>query len=142
MNRKLMLAALFLVSILCASAQTAQRNSIKLSYDGYYHTLGDSLSPFKYYLRFYDDGTVIGVTTAGNPNNLLPWFKKEHNTVAKGKYVLADSTLQFSMKSEQGEVAYTGVILKNNRLFLSVKSLINKYLGKEEYYFMKMDGLK
>jgi hypothetical protein len=116
----------------------------EMSYDGYYVSIPDSnsMSMFKYYLRFYPDGTVIGVTTAGKPTNLIPWFKKENNTPSRGKYTLTDSAIKFAMTSEQGEVNYLGRLTSENRLVLNVKSLINKFEGTEEYGFMKMEGIK
>ena len=115
----------------------------EMSYDGYYVSIPDSnsISMFKYYLRFYPDGTVIGVTTAGKPANLIPWFKKENKTPYKGKYLIADSTIKFSMRSDEGEVNYDGKLTADNKLVVTVKSLINKYEGKEEYGFMKMEAI-
>ena len=115
----------------------------ELSYDGYYVSIPDSnsISMFKYYLRFYPDGTVIGVTTAGKPANLVPWFKKENKTPYKGRYIVSDSMIKFSMTSEQGEVAYEGKLTADNKLMLIVRSLINKYDGKEEYSFMKLEAI-
>jgi len=138
MRIKISIIILFIIISLSSSAQTG------LSYDGYYVSLPDSnnFSMFKYYLRFYPDGTVIGVNTAGKPDNLIPWFKKENNTPYKGKYTLIDSALKFSMISEQGEVVYNGKLNTDNKLVLIVKSLINKYDGKEEYGFMKMEKIK
>ena len=131
--------AIFLV--LFSMSSNAQK---EMSYDGYYVSIPDStsMSMFKYYLRFYPDGTVIGVTTAGKPVNLIPWFKKENKTPSKGAFTLTDSTIKFSMTSEQGEVNYDGKITGDNKLVLKVKSLINKYEGKEEYAFMKMEVIK
>ena len=115
----------------------------ELDYDGYYVSIPDSnaMSMFKYYLRFYPDGTVIGVTTAGKPSNLIPWFKKENKTPSKGRYMLADSIIKFSMTSEQGDVNYEGKLTVDNKLVLRVKSLINKYEGREEYGFLKMEAI-
>jgi hypothetical protein len=115
-----------------------------VSYDGYYVSIPDSnsMSMFKYYLRFYPDGTVIGVTTAGKPANLVPWFKKENNPPSKGTYTLTDSAVKFSMTSEQGEVNYDGTLTADNKLVLLVKSLINRYEGKEEYGFMRMEAIR
>ena len=135
MRMKLLVYFLFFAAI----PATAQN---KLSFDGYYRTLPDTLNPFSYYLRFYPDGTVIGVNTAGNPNNLKPWFKKDHKTVSKGMYTMKDSVIIFAMKSQEGEVIYNGVQLSDNRLFLTVKSMINRYEAKEEYFFMKMEGIQ
>jgi hypothetical protein len=138
MRMKISIIILFITISLNSTAQK------ELSYDGYYVSLPDSnnFSMFKYYLRFYPDGSVIGVNTAGKPDNLIPWFKKENNTPYKGKYTLTDSTLKFSMISEQGEVVYNGKLADDNKLILLVKSLINKYEAKEEYGFIKMEKIK
>lgn len=138
MRMKILITIFLMSASMCCLAQK------ELSYDGYYVSIPDSnsMTIFKYYLRFYPDGTVIGVTTAGKPANLLPWFKKENKTPYKGAYTLSDSTIKFSMTSEQGEVSYEGKLTGDNKLLLKVTSLINKYEGKEEYGFMKMDAIK
>src|SRR5215471_5154116 len=131
MRTKISIAILFLLVSLSSRAQK------EVSYDGYYVSIPDSnsMTMFKYYLRFYPDGTVIGVTTAGKPDNLVPWFKKENKTPSKGKFMLSGNAIKFSMTSEQGEVTYDGMLTSENKLVLTVKSLINKYQGKEEYGF-------
>jgi len=138
MPMKICIANFLLFISLFAEAQK------EVNYDGYYVSVPDSnsMTMFKYYLRFYPDGTVIGVTTAGKPANLIPWFKKDNKTPSKGKYTLDDSTIKFAMSSEQGEVNYEGRLTADNKLVLIVKSLINKYEGKEEYGFLKMEAIK
>jgi hypothetical protein len=122
------------------STISAQDN---LKFDGYYVSIPDStsMSMFKYYLRFYPDGTVIGVTTAGKPANLIPWFNKENKTPSKGQFTIKDSAIKFSMASEEGQVNYEGKLTSQNKLVLMVKSFINKYEGREEYGFMKMEAI-
>ena len=134
----LLIVLFFLVIRYSTSAQENER----LRYDGYYTTLGDSLNPFRYYLRFYEDGTVINYCTAGNPATLLKWFSKDDQSSLKGKYVLKDTVLNFSVKNKEGEIVYAGNLLSGNRLWMSVKSLLNKYEAKEEYFFQQADGLK
>ena len=114
----------------------------RIRYDGYYHTLSDSLNPFRYYLRFYNDGTVIYYCTAGKPEALLKWFSKNDNSSLKGRYAFKDSLLHFSVKNHEGEIVYEGSVLPGNRLWMDVKSLINKYTAKEEYFFSETNGLK
>jgi hypothetical protein len=115
----------------------------QIRFDGYYHTLSDSLNPFRFYLRFYDDGTVISYCTAGKPETLLKWFSKNDNSSMKGKYVVkADTTISFSVKGADGEVVYNGSLKQGGRLWMSIKSLINKYEGKEEYFFQEAQSLK
>ena len=131
---------LFVVLIMVLPGLSA-KGQVQLSYDGYYHTV-DSLSPYRYYLRFYPDGSVIGVNTAGKPENLLPWFKRENKTPYKGTYTLADGKISFKMISEGGEVHYEGSLASDNRLLLVVTSMINKFTGNEEYFFLRMANLK
>lgn len=131
---------LFVVLIMVLAGLSA-KGQAQLSYDGYYHTV-DSLSPYRYYLRFYPDGSVIGVNTAGKPENLLPWFKKENKTPYKGTYTLTNGKIAFKMISEGGEVHYEGNLVKDNRLILVVTSMINKFTGNEEYFFLKIANLK
>jgi hypothetical protein len=140
MKGKLLIVSALLFFSLAGSAQTS--NNVKLHFDGLYHTMSDSLNPFRFYLRFYTDGTVIGYTTAGNPERLIQWFSKDHPAPSKGRYALKDTAVSFSLKSEEGDVIYEGSVLPDNRLWLTVKSLINKYVGKETYFFWHVDGLK
>ena len=128
--------------ILVLSFATTGWSQKQIRYDGYYHTLSDSLNPFRYYLRFYDDGAVIYYCTAGKPETLLKWFSKNDNSSLKGKYVLRDSVLNFSVKGTDGEIVYDGSIIQGSRLWMNVKSLINKYSGKEEYFFQEAKGMK
>lgn len=131
----------FFVVLIMVLAGLSAKGQAQLSYDGYYHTV-DSLSPYRYYLRFYPDGSVIGVNTAGKPENLLPWFKKENKTPYKGTYTLSEGKISFKMISEGGEVHYEGNLVKDNRLILVVTSMINKFTGNEEYFFLKIANLK
>lgn len=141
MRRKpFLISVILFISLSCISQTSSKRENIH--FDGVYHTMSDSLNPFRYYLRFYADGTVIGYTTAGNPERLVQWFSKEHKAPSKGKYEVKDTALTFSLKSEEGTVVYNGVIFPDKRLWLSVKSMINKYEGKEEYFFWPVDNLK
>ncbi|MBA2499305.1 MAG: hypothetical protein H0V30_06220 [Chitinophagaceae bacterium] len=135
---KYLLAFCLLILVFNCDAQT----KLKPSYNGLYHTLSDTLNPFRFYLRFYPEGDVIGYTTAGNPQNLVKWFSKDHKSPTKGQYVIEDTVLSFTLKSKEGLVNYEGVILPDNRLFLHIKSLINKYEGKETYFFWPVAELK
>lgn len=136
MKNKLIIVCLLLLNNTTAYTQN------KLHFDGLYHTVSDSLNPFRFYLRFYADSTVIGYGTGGNPQNLLKWFSKDHASAAKGKYVLNDAEISFALQSEEGIVNHRGVLLPGNKLLLTVKSLINKFEAKEEYIFWQLDKLK
>jgi hypothetical protein len=133
----------FFFSIILLLLLTHTYAQSKISFNGYYyHASADSINPYKYFLRFYPDGTVITVTTAGKPENLKKWFTKDYKDVAKGKYVLKDNIISFSINSTTGTVEYTGTIDSQNRLQLHVTSKINAYDEQEEYLFMIIDDLK
>jgi len=147
MKLKFLLLPNFLLGALASISQTSadpvRAEPARIHYNGLYHTLSDSLDPFRFYLRFYEDGTVIGYTTAGNPKNLVPWFSRDHKSPSKGRYTIyKDNQISFSLKSEEGIVQYNGVLLEDNRLFLDVKSKINTYEAKEEYFFWPVENLK
>ena len=119
-KQNILIAIIFL---LYHSTSLSQEN---LRFDGYYHTIGDTMDPFRYYLRFYEDGSVIYYCTAGNPATLLKWWSKNDQASLKGKYIVKDSTLNFSVKNKEGEVVYSGTLITGTRLWMKVKSLINK----------------
>ena len=135
------LKLLILVFILIASAGAMAQT--KPATNGYYfYRMPDTLNPYKYYLRFYNDGTVITVTTAGKVEKLIPWFNKDHRGITKGKYTLKGSYISFYITSDAGQVDYEGELVNENLRQLKVKSRINNYEGTEIYNFLKIEGLK
>jgi hypothetical protein len=76
------------------------------------------------YFRFYPDGTVIGVTTSGSPNEIKNWFRRPY--VNSGEYRIDGTSITFSLTSPEGTVNYKGVIRGSN-LNLDVHSQINGY---------------
>jgi hypothetical protein len=70
------------------------------------------------YLRFYSNGTVTRVLTAGT-------------THATGRYTLSGATVKFSLISPDGTVDYDG-LLRNNSLSLNWFSHINNRRGTEQ----------
>jgi hypothetical protein len=49
------------------------------------------------HLRFYSDGTVIGVvTTTDDPAKLRGWFNKEHQGLSKGRYTVNGDKIAFT----------------------------------------------
>jgi len=91
------------------------------------------------YLRFYPDGTVITISSAGQPGDLKKWFSKEHKGVAWGKFALRDAQVSFSAGSTQGKVNYTGAI-EGNQIRFQIYSQINNFRGNKVYEFIKWDA--
>jgi hypothetical protein len=80
---------------------------------------------FYRYLRFYPDGTVIGVTSSGTPTDLKRWFNKPYEST--GTYSFVGSRIKFSLTSPSGTVDYDGRIVRQV-LTLHVHSHINSLL--------------
>jgi hypothetical protein len=135
---------IIVILMLLAGCLLHSKAQPEISYNGYYVYVPDSSSylSIKYYLRFYPDGTVIGVTTAGKPENLLPWFKKENKTPYRGKYKREGNDIRFDMTTDQGNVSYAGKIVSPSMMDLFVTSSINRYAGREVYHFMRIENMK
>ena len=100
-------------------------------YEGLYISTqleGDSWN----YIKLYRDGTVMAVTSSGNPKQVNTWFNKSHPAVSKGLYYVQNGTIQFSATSPAGTVDYRGKINKTH-LQLHIHSRINGYENDVEY---------
>jgi hypothetical protein len=87
------------------------------------------------YLRFYADGTVIGVSSTGTPVQLRPWFKAPYANT--GRYAVKGATLKFYLVSSDGRVDYTGLI-EGEQLHLYSCSYIN--LARSTDYYQRVAG--
>ena len=103
----------------------------KLHCNGVYWAAPDERgAKYRYYLRFYPDGTVLAVTSNGQPTDLKQWFTPEHPDVAAGRYALDGNHIGisvtpqgglFSETSRFGAIVYGGS-LDGNELRLSTLS--------------------
>jgi hypothetical protein len=89
------------------------------------------------YLRFYSDGTVIEVTSLGEPEQIWKWFSKGHPHISAGKFMIEGNTLSFSTASAQGTVDFNGQI-DGDQLHLDIYSHINQFRETSNYVFFKM----
>jgi hypothetical protein len=112
--------------------------SQKLHFEGLYTTMKDSsnsINTYKY-LKFYENGAVISVSSIGTPYKVKKWFTLEKEGLSKGKYKLKKGKLSFATKNEYGTVKYSGKILKNGLLHLDSKSMINGYKSQLCYKYI------
>lgn len=86
------------------------------------------------YIRFYSDGTVIGVTTSGNPREIKPWFRKPYSD--SGNFEIKNRKIKFSLVSPQGKVDYEGVV-QGSKLRLNIVSHINGNRSTEEFFWVR-----
>jgi hypothetical protein len=94
----------------------------------------NNIITYHHYLRFYPDGTVIGVSTTASPNELRRWFRFSYEN--RGKYSISGSEVQFSLASPGGQVDYEGTI-NGSQLILNFFSHINGNRDKEIYRWIR-----
>jgi len=89
-----------------------------------------------YYLKFYNDKSVIAISSTGKSRRLKKWFNRENKNIPTGKYNIERDSISFFVTSSVGTVLYSGDILKNS-LQLHVESQINGRISNERYKFKK-----
>jgi hypothetical protein len=91
------------------------------------------------YLRFYQDGTVIRVSSASKPEQIEKWFaKRPDNNIGRGKYHLNKNGIDFEVKYGTNMISHEGTIVQDT-LKLTVYGSKNKASYNEDYYFVKVD---
>jgi len=90
-----------------------------------------------HYLRFYADGTVLTVSSTGNPSQVIRWFEKGNEDISSGGYILKGTSLKFSSTSTMGTVDYEGVVRPDGSITLTSHSHINGHRGSDRYIFIR-----
>ena len=117
-----------------------------LRFDGLYcyiATPEDGGDQLNYSFRFYEDGTVISVTTSrSSPDqSLFPakeWFNKDNSGMAGGTYTVEGNEIKFSSTSLVGTVDYEGT-LGAGRMILDSYSHINGFRSEDREYVFYSD---
>jgi hypothetical protein len=116
----------------CAHLSRPQRGA--LCPDGIYQSgkVSDEYDSYWYYLRFYPDGTVISVSSTGQPDDLRSWFNLEMDDLSAGHVVLQGDHLSFSQTSKEGTVDYAGTVA-GSTLHLDSHSRINDFRDRHVF---------
>ena len=93
---------------------------------------------YRYFLKFYNDSTVIETSSIGDYKEINNWFNKEHENISKGKFHIKNDSLFFYVESKYGTVNYLGKVL-NKKLILKSESSINGYIGNEIYKLKRIN---
>lgn len=114
-------------------AMPESRNGI--FYNGVYRY--DSGS-FSYWMRFYDDGTVVTVTTevSRSPSDVAEKIKASNT--GKGHYTVQGSNIEFTTQSKWGAVNYKGTV-GDKKLDLEAHSYINGNTSHDHYQFVSIE---
>lgn len=93
-------------------------------------------SPVPDYLRFYSDGTVIGVNAIGTPGEIASWFKAPYSFF--GHYSISGSCCHTNLKGWEGTNDYEGVV-QGSALQLNVFSHLGNQHIKQYYELVPPD---
>jgi hypothetical protein len=93
---------------------------------------------YRYFLKFYNDSTVIETSSIANYTEIDTWFNKEYKNISKGKFYIKNDSLFFYTESKNGTVNYSGKIL-NKKLILKSESIINGHIGNEIYKLKRIN---
>lgn len=136
-------AAQYLVfaSLLARRVEAATPGNI-LRFDGLYMAAGPDPGD-QQYLRFYEDGEVLMVSTESDEDadddvlKIMRWLTKENGVVKdfpRGTYTQNGNRIEFSAKSRSGEVVYQGEI-RGETLQLCIHSRANGRRSEREFTF-------
>ncbi|MEL6972470.1 MAG: hypothetical protein AAFZ63_21165 [Bacteroidota bacterium] len=100
-------------------------------------SLDEDIKKYYKYLRFYEDGTAVGVTSTGTPRKVVQWLNKEHEDISSGTYQVRRDSVFMTLTNTAGSVVYKGWI-SGRKIRMSTESLINGYKGSYVYKFKKI----
>ena len=139
------LSVLIAISRLYEKIQSAEKG-IFLRFDGVYFC-GDDESYTHSYLRFYEDGAVISVSTIaeGEHSQIVNWFNKENaedfKHISHGAHETTGRTIKFHTESSAGRVNYDGII-RSKVLHITAESLINENKSRHDYEFISWTAIR
>jgi hypothetical protein len=110
-----------------------------LRFDGVYQSTpkkAGSGSGYWGYLRFYQDGTVVDVSTTGRPDEIRDWFNRDHPRVSRGKVTAQGEQISFASVSAEGTVDYSGRV-EGGKLHMDTHSHINQHKANTVYTFVE-----
>lgn len=109
-----------------------------LRYDGLYAR--ESTPGIVGWLRFYEEGTVLSVTTTpGTPAQIASWLRLGHPHCSAGQWSLDAGRVCFVASNEYGSVAYEGEA-RGDALSLASHSRINDHRDEGVWTFHPLDA--
>ncbi len=114
------------------------QNDVKLRFDGIYQT--EQLNGSRTFLRFYERGTVLYVTSSGEIKDLIKWFHMdEHSrsTDVRGVFQLSNNNIELTLNSIEGKVVYKGSSENGLNIVFNTKSFINGNESDKEFNFVE-----
>lgn len=144
-----LLLSLVLPLAVAAAAPAGVKAKPRLRFDGMYQeyppVIDSSDEEHRWYLRFYEDGTVVQKESISAPEKWTSRLERENEKLGKGAYKLAGDRLTYKL-DEQGDsytVSYSaeGLVLPGGKLkiTMSVRGTYSGHQSKERTLaFMKI----
>jgi hypothetical protein len=109
----------------------------RLRFDGLYRsTVGNSKGGSSNgYLRFYEDGVVLSVSSNGQAEQVAKWLGKSYLGAGKGVISLSGASVKFTTETDDGSVDYEGTI-QGDTLRLKMHSNINGHNADKTFDFV------
>ncbi len=120
----------------CSKDDTKKQTTVR--YDGLYQAEYTG-KDYSGYLRFYEDKTVVGVSSTGTPEQVAVWLTNETKTNMKGSYTAEGDSVFFTLTSSSGSIEYrVHVISDGTDIETHSVSNINGNVSEELYHFVEI----
>jgi len=108
-----------------------------LQFDGVYYCEEEEYTK---YFRFYENGTVIGLTSIGKYNEkiLKNWSYENYDDII-GNYFLKNNSIYFSTYSGNNIIEYVGIINAESMILNSHSNINGKDENNKMYIFKKLE---
>lgn len=103
--------------------------------DGIYQAASENGDRFQKYVRFFDEGVALTVTSSGNPEQVRRWLVPGAGQ-SEGSYRVVARTISFVSADTHGAVEFEGLVLDDTRIRLRWHSRINGNTGEDTYEFV------
>ncbi len=115
-----------------------------LQYGGSYQSEKTNVAGVDFYshLRFYKDGTVIGVSSTGTAEEICDWFNRETGKASIGRYAILDTGIEFVLASSDTppvRVEHVGGF-EDGKLSFNSQSLLNGHQTTKNFTFRACPG--
>jgi hypothetical protein len=106
--------------------------------DGIYRTESHFAGEAWKYIRFFERGVVLTVTSTGAPEQVRTWLVPG-GSQSEGTFQVVAGKVSFRSTDRYGTVEYEGVLLDGQRIRLRWNSLINGNTGEDTYLFFPFE---
>lgn len=127
-----LILSLMLVGGITSAAPT--HGASHIDFNGVYQS--EQVKDYFYYVRFFQDGTVITVTSKEPPTGLSAWFNKTYYGAGRGTYTINDGHVRFAATSSAGTLEYSGII-QGDVIVFHMHSFINGVKKVHHFHFVK-----